>query len=53
MEKIKTNFWAKPIPERSFDWEATRDGYDAGDAIGYGETEEKAIADLIAQEENR
>lgn len=44
--KIETHYWAKPIPDRSCDWTATLDGYDAGDPIGYGATEAEAIADL-------
>jgi hypothetical protein len=51
MPKIKTRFIHPPIPIRSFDWEATRDGYDKGDPVGFGRTEELAIKDLEAQEE--
>ena len=47
-----------PIPDRSHDWSAVRDGYDgASDAckrtnlIGWGRTEAEAIADLLRQEE--
>ncbi len=47
--RIVTNYWAKPIPMRQFDWEATFDGYDMGDPVGYGTTEEEAINDLIQQ----
>jgi hypothetical protein len=51
---IRTHGWAKPIPIRDFDWCATLDDYDgAPDAgpqpIGYGATEEAAIADLKMQ----
>jgi hypothetical protein len=53
MPKIKTRFINPPIPIRSFDWEATRDGYDKGDPIGFGRTEELAKADLLEQEEAR
>lgn len=63
MEKIVTNYWAKPIPIRSFDWSATFDGYDpgepdeeggyhGGDPIGYGATEEEAKTDLLAKVED-
>ncbi len=48
-ENIVTNFWAKPIPPRQFDWSATFDGYEGGDPIGYGRTEQDAINDLIDQ----
>lgn len=54
MTEIRTTFWAKPIPDRRFDWEAFTDNYDgAPDAgpqpYGYGATEEAAIADLKEQ----
>lgn len=39
-----------PIPVRSFDWSAYRDGYDEGDLIGWGATKEEAIADLLSRE---
>ena len=48
--KIVTNYWAKPIPDRQFDWSAWRDGDEPNDngqmRIGYGRTEAEAIADL-------
>ncbi len=47
--RIVTNFDPKPIPLRQFDWEATFDGYDMGDPIGYGTTEQEAITDLMQQ----
>lgn len=52
--KIETSCWAKPIPDRSFDWEAVYEDYDyAPDGpshpIGYGRTEAEAIADLKMQ----
>jgi hypothetical protein len=49
--KIVTEYWAKPIPPREFDWQATRDGWEPGCPIGYGATEAEAIADLLAIEE--
>ncbi len=62
-DKIITSFDPKPIPMRQFDWSAVRDGYDGGDAwcggdvhgdpIGYGRTEEAAIADLLEQEDTQ
>ena len=45
--KIITRYWAKPIPLRQFDWEAVTDNYDLGSPIGYGATEQEAIADLV------
>jgi hypothetical protein len=38
-----------PVPSRRFDWTATLDDYDAGDAIGYGATEQAAIGELMGQ----
>lgn len=46
---IKTDYWAKPIPDRQYDWTAVLDGYDAGDPIGYGATEADAIKELMEQ----
>jgi hypothetical protein len=48
--KIKTNYWAKPIPDRSFDWCAYDAAtYEPGCPIGYGATEQEAIADLMKE----
>jgi hypothetical protein len=52
MKDIKTRFICPPTLIRSFDWEATRDGWDEGDLIGYGQTEAEAIAHLLELEEN-
>lgn len=49
--RIDTEYWAKPIPLRQFDWSAV-DGttYDGeGCPIGYGCTEDEAVADLLEQ----
>ena len=51
--KIKTEFWAKPIPMRQFDWTATEDDYEPGCPIGYGSSENEAVADLLLQLEDR
>lgn len=48
---IETYYDPKPDPCRRFDWEAVRDGYDLGCLIGYGATEEEAVADLLDMEE--
>jgi hypothetical protein len=40
-----------PIPDRSCDFRATREGYEPGDPMGWGCTEAAARADLLAQEE--
>jgi hypothetical protein len=50
---ILTRHISPPIPLRQFDWQATRDGYEPGDAIGWGLTENEAIADLQNEEEER
>lgn len=44
--KIRTNYWPKPIPDRRFDWTATEDDYEPPMPIGYGRTEDEAVADL-------
>ena len=46
---IRTEYWPKPIPPRQFDWSAVTDSYEPGCPIGYGLTEQEAIADLLAQ----
>jgi hypothetical protein len=50
--KIVTDCWMKPIPSRVFDWSAYLDGYEPGDPVGYGPTEQQAIADLKEQLED-
>jgi hypothetical protein len=47
--KIITSYWAKPIPQRCYDWEAHYEGSEErGTAwYGYGSTKEAAVADLI------
>lgn len=50
MNKIITNYDYPPIPNRNYDWSATRDNYDEGDLIGHGKTEQMAIDDLLLQE---
>jgi hypothetical protein len=50
---VVTSYECPPIPTRAYDWMATRDGYDPGDPIGHGATEDQAIADLVEQEEAR
>ena len=54
--RLRTDYWAKPIPLRQFDWTAidsdTFDGApDSGNRnqIGYGRTEQEAIDDLLEQ----
>lgn len=50
--KIITDFDPKPIPNRNFDWTACRDGYDEGEPVGYGRTEDAAVESLLDAEEN-
>lgn len=51
MADIITDFVHPPIPARQFDWSAKRAGSDEGDPVGYGATEEAAIADLLDLED--
>lgn len=44
--KIITRQINPPIPTTAFDWQATWEGYDLGDPIGFGATEQAAIEDL-------
>lgn len=48
---IRTTYWAKPIPDRQWDWQAWWDSDEPDDegrmACGFGRTEDEAIADLI------
>jgi hypothetical protein len=50
---IEINFVYPPIPDRQFDWCATRKGYDEGDPMGYGRTPIAALAELISLEMER
>jgi hypothetical protein len=50
--KIRTDYDPKPIPTTKFDWSAVDDATYDGDPrqpVGYGATEEEAIADLLLQ----
>lgn len=58
--KIITMHVFPPISIQDFDWQAVRDGYEGpdgdgvgGDPIGWGSTEEAAIADLLEREEEK
>lgn len=50
---INTTHVKPPIPTRAWDYSAVLDGYDAGDPMGWGETEQAAIDDLLQQLEER
>lgn len=43
LRKIHTSHVFPPIPSRQYDWCATFDGYEPGDSIGTGSTEQEAI----------
>lgn len=47
--KIITRHEPPPIPMRQFDWSASYETSDESDPVGRGETEAKAIADLLAE----
>ena len=49
--KIETEYWRKPVPTDKFDWQAIdADTYEGpGSPIGFGATEQEAIADLMEQ----
>lgn len=49
LKGIVTDYWAKPIPDRRFDWSAKDENYEPGDLIGYGASEQEAVADLLKQ----
>jgi len=51
--KIITEYVCPPIPIRTSDWSAVREGYEPGDPIGMGRTEADAIDDLMDQEDAR
>lgn len=53
--RIRTNHEYPPIPIRDMDWSAVDDStYDGeGCPIGWGATEEEAIADLLEQLEEQ
>jgi hypothetical protein len=44
---IQTSYSPPPIPVRQFDWSAVHEGYEPGDPIGRGVTEQEAIDDLL------
>lgn len=51
MVKIITSFIFPPIPDRSFDWIAYRDGDEEFGKKGFGDTEREAIENLLLEEE--
>lgn len=49
--RVLTEFIYPPIPIRSHDWCAWRDGHEEDGNYGWGRTEDEAIADLLQNEE--
>ena len=47
LDMIITEYVNPPIHNRGCDWSAVYEGYEPGDKIGRGETEEDAVEDLI------
>lgn len=47
--KIRTENIFPPIPLHQCDWSAVFEDYEPGGPIGYGETEQGAIDDLLEQ----
>ena len=47
---VQTAYINPPIPSRAFDWQATHEGYEPGEPIGYGATEQEAIEDLAGEQ---
>ncbi len=54
-EQIRTENWCKPVPTNKFDWSAWFDNDEPDDngnmPMGFGPTEQDAIADLLANTE--
>jgi hypothetical protein len=50
LRPIHTSHNKPPIPTTDFDWCAIFDGYEPGDSIGHGPTEQEAIDWLVAEE---
>lgn len=51
MSHIITRWVNPPIPERGFDWCATFEGYEPGEPIGYGRSEQDAVSALFDSRE--
>lgn len=50
-ERIVVEYVYPPIPDRQFDYAATRGDYDLGARVGWGPTELAAINDLLELED--
>ena len=53
MRRVIVDYVNPPIPDRSFDFCATLDGYEPGDPIGYGPTAALAETQLRDQIDER
>lgn len=53
LHEMDVRYDPPPVPGRQFDWHATEKGYEPGMPVGYGSTEQGAIADLQEQVEDR
>lgn len=47
--RIHTDFVYPPVPSRDSDWSAVTDDFDLGHPIGWGCSEQRAIAALVEQ----
>jgi len=50
MNEIITEHVNPPIPVRSYDWSAVRRDYEEGGLVGWGETKQEAVDDLLDKE---
>ena len=46
--RIHASFVRPPISVRTHDWCATLNGYEPGEVMGWGETEDAAVDDLLS-----
>ena len=44
---IKTKYWAKPVPDHRYDWEATLPDMNEDSPVGFGYSELEAISNLL------
>ena len=51
MREILVEYVNPPIPDRRFDYCATWDDYEPGDAQGWGRTESEAISNLTEEDQ--
>ena len=51
IREVKTRFVYPPVPSRAFDWSAKYEDDDERGPVGWGATEQAAIDDLRAQDD--